>query len=407
MRQANFRRFWTTTTIDNFAEQVSNMAIPLTAAVELHAPVWQVATLYSLETLPFALFSLPLGVWLDRNRKFPALIGSQILAGAALASIPIAAVLGILSIYWMYAVAFLMGCANLLGGSSAQTFLTNIVSREQLVDAHSKFAITDSAARLMGPGLAGQLVGWLGAPRTLLFNAFCFFFSVLNLSRIKVEEPVPTPSKQSPLQDVIDGIKFVYSHPILRALAWGTALWQILFSGYVALQVLYATRELGMSPALLGAAQMAGGFGVLASSLLLKPMTNRFGTGKTILFGLASTSVSWLLMSHLPAQTWGSQALSAVLYGGIVFLFDCGMMLYFMPYLALRVKVTPDAFLGRMISTMRFMTVAVSPLGALSAGWLGEHFGLRPALTWIGLAAMLLAVLMVAFSPLRNVREEG
>ncbi len=387
------------------AEQVSILAIPITAAVLLHATPSQMGTLVALELLPFAIFALPLGVWLDRNRKFPILLCSQIMAGCALVSIPIAALFNILVMPWLYTVAFVMGIANLVGGGSAQVFLTNIVSRDQLVDAHSKFAITDSGARLLGPGIAGLLIQWLTAPIALLFNGICFFFSVLSLSGIKVKETIPPPSKQNPWQEVIAGIRFVRTHPVLWPLAWGTAIWQIFFNGFFALQVLFATRELGMSAGLLGAAQMMGGIGVLVSSLMLKPLTKRIGTGGTILLGMSGTALGWFLLSNIPSNLFGSATYSAILYAIIIFIFDCSTMLYFMPYLALRVKVTPDEFLGRMISTIRFMTVAVAPLGAYSAGWLAEHFGLRIAITGIAFGAILLSLAMYFYSPLRTVRE--
>ncbi len=361
--------------------------------------------LVALELLPFALFSLPLGVWLDRNRKFPALVGSQIVAGCALISIPIAAMLDILGMPWLYSIAFLMGIANLLAGSSSQVFLASLIGRKNLLDAHSKFAITDSGARLMGPGLAGLLIQWLTAPIALLFNGICFFLSVFSLSGIKVEEKVPEPSQQKPWQEIVEGIKFVRTHPILWSLAWGAAVWQILFNGFFALQVLFATRELGMSPGMLGAAQMMGGLGVLASSLLLKPITQRLGSGGTILAGLSGSALGWFLLTCIPGSLFGNPIYSAILFGCAIFIFDCGTMLYFMPYLALRVKLTPDEFLGRMISTMRFLSVAVAPLGAFSAGWLAEHFGLRVALSCIALAATMLALSMYFFTPLRSVRD--
>ena len=386
-------------------EQVSNLAIPLTAALLLSATPSQMGLLVALEMLPFALFSLPSGVWLDRQRKFPILLGFEVLAGVALISIPLAYAMNWLSMPWLYVVAFLAFVCKIIGGSSAQIFMTCLVPREKLYDAQAKFALTDSASKLLGPGIAGLLVQWLSAPLALLFNGMAFFISVLNLSRIKVKEPVPVPSNQNPLQDIWQGLLFVRRHPVLWPLTWSTAIWQVLFNGYQALQILFATRELGLSPSMLGTAQMMGGLGILVSSALLGPLTRRFGAGNTILIGMSATAACWVLMANVPPQLFGSTFMSAIAFGSIIFLFDCGIMLYFMPYLAMRLKVTPDEFLGRMISTVRFLTVAVAPLGAYGAGWLGEHFGLRNGLICIAIGAMLLSMLVYFASPLRTIRE--
>ena len=134
-------------------------------------------------------------------------------------------------------------------------------------------------------------------------------------------------------------------------------------------QLLFATRDLGMSPGVLGMAQMLGGAGVLLSAFIVKPLTKRYGAGRTILIGLASTSLCFALTPTIPAALFGSAAASAVAYAILMFFFDCGVMLFFIPYLGLRQKVTPDPMLGRMTSTMRFLTVATAPLGALAAGW--------------------------------------
>lgn len=405
LRNANFRLYWFSAALGGLGEQVSNLAIPLTAAILLHASPSQMGLLVGLEMLPFAIFSLPSGVWIERNRKLPMLIKFEALAGIALISIPLAYAMGWLGMPWLYCVAFVTGICHTVGGSCAQISMAFLVKRENIYAAQAKFALTDSANRLMGPGFAGVLVQWLSAPIALIFNGLAFLISVFALLRIKIVEPTPVPSKQHPLQDILEGLRFVRRHPVLWPLAWSTAIWQLFFNGYQALQILFATRIIGLSPSLLGTAQMMGGVGVLVSSALLKPMTARFGAGNTIMIGMSTTAVSWILLANVPANFFGSAVFSAIAYGSVIFLLDCGLMLYFMPYLAMRLKVTPDDFLGRMISTMRFLTVAAAPCGAFFAGWLGEHLGLRFAMIGIAIGAMMLSVLVYFASPLQKVRE--
>ncbi|WP_338849907.1 MFS transporter [Massilia sp. W12] len=405
MRQPGFLRYWAALSISSFGEQISILALPLCAALMLKASPSQMGMLVALEMLPFVLLSLPAGVWLDRHIKKPTLIFFEISNGLALASIPLAWSCGWLSMPWLYVAAFVVGCGNVVGGSCVQILSMQIVGREHLIDAQSKFALTDSLARLLGPGLAGLLVHALNPPLALLFNGCAFLCTVKLFHSIRIKEEIQPPNGQSVWNDILEGLRFVWRHPTLRALAWTTAGWQILFNGFVALQVLYATREFNMSAGTLGLVQMAGGLGVLLSSTAVKPLVARFGSGNVILCGMSGTVFCWLLLALLPVQLFGSNLLSLGAYGLVFFLFDCTVMLYFMPYLALRVRVTPDAYLGRVVSTMRFLTVAGVPLGAWCAGKLGEWLGLREALGCVAAGGLILALLAWLITPLRGCRD--
>ena len=364
--------------------------MPLCAVLLLKATPAQMGMLGAAAAMPFALFALPAGVILDRNCKLPILLASKSLQALALFSIPLAYWFGLLSVPWMYAVAFISGACNVIGGGAEQVFLTNLIGRERLMDAQSKFAATDSGARLLAPGLAGVLIQWLTAPYAVLLNALGFVASILLLRNLKAADPKPAPSDKHPLRDIRDGLRFIWDQPLLRTLAWSAGAWHILFYGYAALHVIFATRELGMTPGMLGVAHMIGGLGVLASSMMLKPLTKRYGPGGTLLIGMGLTALAFILTPLIPANLFGSQIASAAACAALSFFLDCGVMLFFMPYSAMRQKVTPDAYLGRMVSTMRFLTIAVAPLGALSAGYLGEHFSVRAALACVAVGGILL-----------------
>jgi hypothetical protein len=404
LRNADFRRYWFSSVLNGFGGQVSGLALPLCAALLLHATPVQMGTLVAAHAIPFALFALPAGVILDRNRKFPILLLSESIQAVALASIPAAYWMGALSIHWMYATSFIFGTCSVVGGGAEQIFLTYMIGRDGLIDAQSKLAATDSASRLLAPGIAGLLVQWLTAPFAVLVNALSYVISVFNLRCISVRDPRPAPSDKHPLRDIHDGLKFIWGHPLLRALAWAAGLWHWLYYGYTALLILFATRELGMTPGMLGTAQMLGGVGVLVSSFLLKPLNRRFGPGRTILVGAASTALAFVLMPTIPAELFGSRNASASAYAALVFCFDCGVMLFFLPYLALRQKVTPDEFLGRMTSTMRFLTVATAPVGALAAGAIAEHFSIRTGMACVAAGGVALTIALVMSKPIREVR---
>ncbi|AKU22642.1 MFS transporter [Massilia sp. MB5] len=404
LRSADFRRYWVSSILNGFGGQISALALPLCSVLLLHASPAQMGMMTAAQAIPFALFALPAGVWLDRRAKLPILLASKIVQALTLASVPLGWWLGMLSMPWMYAVAFIMGMCSVVGGGAEQIFLTFMVGRDGLIDAQSKFAATDSASRLIAPGLAGVLIQWLSAPFAILVNAFTFLMSVQLMRKVSVRDPVPPPSDKHPLRDIRDGLAYIWGQPLLRALAWSAGAWHLLFYGYSALVLLFATRELGMSPGVLGTAQMLGGIGVFVSSLLLKPLNKRHGQGTTILLGVGATALGFVLMPTIPAALFGSATASAVAYAALVFFFDCGVMLYFVPYMALRQKVTPDEFLGRMISTMRFLTVATAPLGALAAGYVADHFSIRTGLACVAAGGVALTVAMLLSRPIRSVR---
>jgi predicted MFS family arabinose efflux permease len=160
-----------------------------------------------------------------------------------------------------------------------------------------------------------------------------------------------------------------------------------------------------MAPGVMGSAQMLGGAGILAGSILIKPLSTRYGTGRAILVGLCVSALGFVLMPAIPARLLGSTAFTAVAYGSVVFLLDCGATLFFVPYIALRQRVTPDAVLGRMVATMRSLTVASAPLGALAAGAIAERFSVRTGLVCVAAGAIVLAVAAVAGTRLHNVND--
>lgn len=389
--------------LNGFGGYISALALPLCAVLLLHATPSEMGTLVACQAIPFAVFALPAGVLLDRRRKLPILLISESIQGLALASIPAAWWLGVLSVHWMYCTAFILGTCSVIGGGAEQIFITFLVGRDHLIDAQSKFATTDSASRLLAPGLAGILIQALTAPFAVLVNALGFIVSVLNLRRISVRDPMPAPSDKHPLRDIHDGLLFIWRQPLLRTLAWGAGAWHVLFYGYSALVILFSTRELGMTPGMLGITQMVGGIGVFVSSVLLKPLNRRYGPGVPMLIGIASTTLCFTLLPTIPPALFGNPHLSAAACAGLSFFMDCGVMLFFMPYMGLRQKVTPDEFLGRMISTMRFLTVAMAPLGALAAGYIAEHFSIRTGLFCVAAGGITLTLFMVTAKPIRAI----
>src|ERR1700722_4344170 len=158
LRDATYRRRWSSLLISSFGGQVTLLALPLTAAVLMHAAPTQMGLLTAMEIVPMALFSLPTGVWLDRVRKLPVYIVGELSISLAVATVPVAWWFGWLSMHWLYCVGFLIGSVNTTAGSAAQIVLAQIVPPQRLVEAHAKNALANSAAEVTGPGAAGALI---------------------------------------------------------------------------------------------------------------------------------------------------------------------------------------------------------------------------------------------------------
>jgi MFS family permease len=399
----DFRRLWFSNALSNFGAQITMLALPICAALLLHATPAQMGVLTALETSPFMLFGLPAGVLLDRSRRLPIMLCSDALVGLLLACVPLAWWLGVLSMPWLYAAGFAIGTGYVLGGGAEQVYLTFLVGREGLVDAQARFASTESAARLLGPGIAGVLVQLAGAPLAVLCNAAGFAISVFNLTRIRAREPRPEPKHTHPVREMVDGLAYVWRHALLRKLGLVAAGWHLLFFAFMALNVLFATRVLGMAPGVMGVAQMLGGAGVLAASMAVKPLSKRFGTGWAIVSGLLASAIGLVLLPLIPAQLPGGASTAA--FAVATFWIDCGATLYFIPYGALRQRITPDHMLGRMVATMRFISVAMAPVGAVCAGALAEVVGVRASLACVGAGAVLLTLAGVLVARLHALQE--
>jgi MFS family permease len=400
-RNPDFTRLWGSLTITHFGGQVTFLALPLTAALMLDATPFEVGVLTALEALPYPLFGLFAGVLVDRARKLPVIIWADVGRGLALAAVPVCAWLGILSMPVLYVAGFLVGLGSVIGWPAYQVFMTERVGRDNLVEANSKIGISDSAAQLVGPGLAGALIQWLTAPIAILLDAVSFFASAWMLRGIP---PAPTDapkvSAASVWREIGEGLAAVWRNRTLRALAWSLATWQAFRHAYVAVVILFAARELGFSAGHVGVLFMLAGVGSLAAAGAVTPLNDRFGVGPTMLAALGGTGVAWLVLGAAS----GGHVAASVTFGLGLFLLDFAAMTFFINYLTLRQTVTPDRLLGRVTATMICLTVATAPLGGLAGGWIAEHWGLRATILLAGAGVLAMIPIVAWTSPLAGMR---
>jgi MFS family permease len=397
----DFRSLWAAETISVIGSQISGLALPLVAVIVLEASAFEVALLGVIEFAPFILISLPAGVWVDRLRRKPILVGADLGRAILLASVPIAYWLDVLTIWQLYIVGFCVGVLTVFFDVSYQSHLPSLVARDQLVEGNSKLEISRSAAQLAGPALAGALVELIRAPGAVLLDAVSFFFSAVFLFRIRTQERAPTREEREAgpgmKEEIKEGLRWVLGNKYLRWIAASTATFNFFANIIFSIYLVYAVRVLEIRPGVIGLVFALGSIGYLAGALFANRLSRRFGVGPTIIGGAAG-SISLLLLAVAPASNpipflIVAQAISSM-----------GIPIYNITQLSFRQAITPERLQGRMNSVMRFIVWGVMPLGALLGGALATWFGLRSAI-WVGAIGMSLAVLPVLLSPVRTLRE--
>jgi MFS family permease len=396
-RDPAYLRLWTSILTSSFGNQVMMLALPLTAAVLLKASPIQMGLLMAIELAPFLLLSLPSGVWLDRVRKLPVyVVGESLLAVAAL-SVPLAWWMGWLTMGWLYVVGFIIGAVHTVAGTAAQIVLTQVVPRSRLVEAHAKNALASSGAEVAGPGFAGLLIRLAGAPMALVLNAVLLLGSALILRGVQVQERrEPNPDADF-WRDLREGVRFVVGNRLLLTLGVLMGVWQMCHYAAMVVQILFATRTLGLSEQAVGLCYTGVGVGTILGSVFGRRVSQRIGPGPCLVVGYAICGAGWGLLAIAPANAWGVAAFALMMM-----LFAGGAVFIFINFLALRQAVTPEPMLGRMTSTMRWLTLLAAGPGALLGGWLGEHFGLRSSLAF---AAIVSAILVVVAWRLPLIRD--
>ncbi|HEX9988009.1 MAG TPA: MFS transporter [Chloroflexia bacterium] len=402
-RNPDFLKFWVGQSISFFGSEVTALALPLTAVLILQATPAQMGSLVALRNLPFIFVGLLAGVWVDRMRRRPLLIGADLGNALLLGSIPAAYIFGWLSMEHLYVVTFLAGTIFVISMVAYQSFIPSLVQRQQLVEGNSKLEVSSSVAGIVGPGLAGVLVQLVTAPIAILVDGASFLVSALFLGSIRTPEPPPIPHDQqrNVWGQIAEGMRRVIANPLLSALVRCGATHNFFSRMMEALYVLYLVRELGIDPLLLGVILACGGPGALAGALLAAPAAKRLGLGPTIVWMQVLTGVARLCIplagGPLPV-TVGLLMLGEFLLGVARPIFNVNQV-------SLRQSITPDRLQGRVNATMRFIMWSVTPVGALVGGVLGSIISLRTTLL-LAATGVLLAFLWVYFSPLRSLREQ-
>ncbi|MGS2617686.1 MFS transporter [Micromonospora sp. LZ34] len=398
-RSRDFRLLVAGQTVTQLGTDVTTLAFPLIAVLLLDATPWQLGVLVAVQNGAFLLLGVPAGVWLDRRRLRPVLIATDLVRCATLVAVTVAAALSWLSLPLLMAAAALMAVMRVLFDIGHQSYLPMVLGRRHLLRGNSAVETVRSSGQVAGPSLGGWLTQLVGATNTLLVDAASFLLSAAFLARIRTREPAPRRTGRSGLvPDAREGLRFVLTHPVLRAIAATSALSNLLFTAATALLVLFLVDAVGFAPGTVGMLLSAAPAAALLGAATATRLARRVGSARIIWLSLAVTSPANLLVP-LTGPGWGAVFLVAGLVGGGI-----GQVVYGITQVTYRQMIVPDRFLCRINASMRFLVMGAMPLGGLLGGVLGDALGVRAALLAIGIG-LTLAPVPLLLSPLRHVRE--
>lgn len=401
LRQPEFLKLWAAQSISQIGDQITYLALPLVAVLTLDASAAQMGLLTAAELMPHLLFSLMAGVWIERrqNRRRLMIVADIVRAGL-LVSVPLAAAFDLLTFPQLYVVGFVAGSCAVLFDISWATLFVSVVPRRDVVEANSKLNLSRALSFVTGPSAAGFLVQALTAPVTLLVDAFSFIGSALFLGRIRAPEPpVEEDGRESVLQSLRSGLRFVFGDELIRPELLCTATINLFNFVFHAIFILYATKELGVSPGVLGLALGAGAVGGILGALVAVRLERLIGIGPAFTLGCVLFPLPLVLV---PLAT-GPELAIAFMLGAAEFFSAVGVMILDVTGGSLMLLRTPDRLRSRMSGTYRFVNYGVRPLGALVGGGLGTAIGLQTTL-WIGVIGALGGVVWLVFSPIPRLR---
>ena len=400
-RDTRFRRFWLGHTLSQFGDRISELALPLIAVLLLDAGPGQVGLLTAAVWAPNVI-SLFVGSWVDqRRRKRLLLIAADLARALVLLTVPLAYLLDALTLEQLYAVALLTGVGQVLFSTSYPPFFVALVRRDQFLEANSKLSVSRSASFIAGPAVGGGLVQLVSAPGAIVVDAATFLVSAVQIGRVRIDErPVESAEGKSLVRRAREGLGLVLRHPILGPCLGGSTTINFFTLMANALLVLYASRELGLSAAVIGLALGVGAVGGLVGALLAPRIAGRLGVGPTILVGAVLFPAPIGLLALASGPTWAA----AAVLGLVEFVSALGVMLYDVNQNALQATVTPDAVRSRVAGAYSTINYGIRPLGALAGGLLGEFLGLRPTMA-LAAAGGVLSVLWLLPSPVPGIRS--
>jgi MFS family permease len=364
----DFKKFWIGQTISNLGSSFTQWAVPLLVFQLTHSAV-NLGVATAATFLPYLLFGLPLGAWMDRVDRKRAMVVLDSINALVILSIPIAAQFGDLSVWLIYAVTFVQSTIFIAFSAGEFAAIPSLVSTDDLVTANGRIQATFSAAQVAGPLLAGVLVSFLPLAWVMAFDATSFAVSAVSLALIRGSFNVVTDEPReatSILHDVREGLRYVLSHPVLRNISAMMALINFVNASTFAQLVLFATERLDASRFEIGVLFAAGSAGVVVTGLLAGRLRKRFSFTALAMTSLMLMGACLVVFAGMSVY-WAALPLWAAASGlGILFNINTG---------SLRQAIVPNKLLSRVMSIASVLAWSAIPAGALVGGWVVSATG--------------------------------
>jgi MFS family permease len=390
--RSDFWKFWIGETISNFGNSITFFALPL-LVFKLTGSAVALGVAFAMFGLPHLFFGLLIGAWTDRLDRKRLMIVVDLLSAAVVASIPIAAAAGVLSIWWIYASAFALATLGIFFQAAQFAAIPSLVARDQLVTANGRIQASFSAATVVGPLVAGAALALMPVESLLFLDALTFVASAVALALIARPFNAPREAARTSIRaDVLEGLRYVLRHPVLRNISVMMALINFVGVTVYAQLVLFAKQRFAVSDAELGLLFAADGAGVVLLSLLAGPLRSRWSFGNVALGALMLSGVATFALAHAPTYL-AAVAFSALSSGfGILFNINTG---------SLRQAIVPDHLLGRIITIAMVLAWSANPLGSTVGGLIVERTGdVQAVYAVIGVLVFAIALYFRLFSPL-------
>lgn len=399
----DFLKFWTGETISLFGSHITLLALPLTAIYVFNASPAQVGWLRFLQLVPFLAFAMLFGALVDRMRRRPVMIAANLARMVLIGLVPVLAWSELLRMEPLYVIAFLVGVAGVFFDLSWMAYVPVLIKdRRLMVEANAKLGVTSSSAEAAGPGLAGVLVSALTAPIAMVIDAISYLASLMALVLIKTPEPKveAPPGGRHLRKELVEGLRWVFGNRYLRSLAFIGVYCNFFITGILAMFIVYAVRDRGISADVLGVIMSLGAIGGILGALVAQPLLRWLTLGACYRVGLSMVFAGPLLIPLAPA----SKPWAIALFVCSFLLVFTGMAISNVLVQSLRQNLTPNSLLGRMGAAMRMALFGGGAAGGPVAGAFATWWGLHTALWVLSLASAAMLIPLIA-SPVGRLRE--
>ena len=380
-------------TVSNLGSMLTRIALPFVAVDVLAASARGMSALNAARVLPALVLGLAVASGIDRRRKRGVLIAADLGHALLLAGVPLAFMLGVLSMPLLWALALASGLLSLVFEVARHSFVAALVPRERLVEANARITAGNAAAEAFAFAAGGWLVQWLTAPFALLADAVSYLASAACIRGVRAREPDPSAPARRP-SGIGPGLAAIRRDPELRALAWVGAAGVLANELLGVVYMLFVRRELGFEPGTLGMLFAVGSLASLASSFLAARLGRALGPRAALSAGLASAALAIGALAFAPGATWLGAALIALQQLG-----DAGFVVFEIHALSLRQAAAPPDLQGRVHGSFSFLASWAMLAGAGLGGLLGEALGPRLTIAVASGAFLAIALAWWLFAP--------